>query len=160
MIRHIVVPTDFSAGADAALQLAIELARPFGATIELLHVYQVPAYAFPDGSVYVTPPETAAAIVRGAMEALEATQRRAAAGELTIATQLVEGPPVDAIVDASRRCDLIVMGTHGRTGLRHLFLGSVAERVVRQAHSPVLTVRSESGAASRDEDAISSRSAG
>jgi len=136
-IHHILAPTDFSASAIQAVTAAFELAQTFGAKLSLLHVIEVPAYA-----IEVALP----------LEALERDARRELALLLPEAeaaymdvTRLVDvGVPYQKIVETAtaEQVDLIVMATHGRTGLVHLVLGSVAERIVRLAPCPVLTIRS------------------
>jgi nucleotide-binding universal stress UspA family protein len=141
-IRKILVPTDFSEGSAAATEQALTLAHAFEASVTLLHVYQVPAYVFPDGSTFVAGPEVAARIEREAEDAIAAAARSAEQKSgVPVLTRTAIGAPFEEILRAARDFDLVVMGTHGRTGLRHLILGSVAERVVRQASCPVLTVR-------------------
>jgi universal stress protein A len=135
-IRHILTSTDFSEHAKQAVTAAFELAQTFGAKLSLLHVIEVPAYA-----IEVSLP----------LEALERDARRELAlllPEAEVAhvavTRLVNmGVPAQTILETatSEEVDLIVMATHGRTGLGHLVLGSVAERVVRLAPCPVLTIR-------------------
>jgi nucleotide-binding universal stress UspA family protein len=144
--RKFLVPTDFSEGSRAALAMALELARPLGASLTLVHVYQIPFYPLPDGGAIIAPPETAAAIVGQAEAELRRTAREAQRGnDLVIDARTVEGVPFSQIVRLAEegRYDLVVMGTHGRTGLGHLLLGSVAEKVVRASHIPVLTVHGQ-----------------
>jgi nucleotide-binding universal stress UspA family protein len=146
MIRKLLVPTDFSPPSEAALGYAVGLARDLGATITILHVYQLPNYVFPDGTVLLARAETTAQIAERTDAALERS-RRSVGEAVAVATQTAEGPPAEEIVRAAEAggYDLIVMGTHGRTGLPHLLLGSVAERVVRTATRPVLTIRCGGG---------------
>ena len=143
-ITRILVPTDFSTTADAALDYAYVLAERFGAPIELLHVLDDPFVA--DGmaaEAYISE----APVLRSAMlrEAQERLRHRAATREGVphIDTEVLFGNGARTIAEyaAERGVDLIVMGTHGRTGFAHLLLGSVAERLVRTAPCPVLTVR-------------------
>ena len=141
-IQKILVPTDFSRGASAATEQALSLAHAFGASVTLLHVYNVPTYVFPDGSTFIAGPEVAAKIEREVVDALASAGRAAERQSgVPVLTQSAIGAPYEEIIRAAKDFDLIVMGTHGRTGLRHLFLGSVAEKVVRHASCPVLTVR-------------------
>ena len=143
-ITRILVPTDFSATADAALDYAFVLAERFGAPIELLHVLDDPFVA--DGmaaEAYISEaPVLRSAMLRDAQERLRhrATTRE---GVTHIDTEVLFGHGARTIAEyaAERGVDLIVMGTHGRTGFAHLLLGSVAERLVRTAPCPVLTVR-------------------
>ena len=145
MFTHILVPTDFSEPSDSALEYARVLAAKFGASLHLLHVVEGPLASGPFGTeVFVTQP---AALERELFENAKAKleHRRISAmhpGQ-NAATEIVGGVTARAIVDyaVSRGMDLIVMGTHGRSGLPHLVMGSVAEKVVRHARCPVLTVR-------------------
>ena len=142
-IRLILVPVDFSAQSDAAFEYALALAGKLGARLDLLHVFQVPAFAFPDAAVAI-PTETLVEVQKAAEARLGTLQKRAEQAGVPATTDLFEGAPFVEIVRAARarEVDLIVMGTHGRTGLRHALLGSVAEKVVRKAPCPVLVVRS------------------
>jgi nucleotide-binding universal stress UspA family protein len=140
-IRTILVPTDFSATSDAALEYAREVAERFGASLHLLHVLQDPFVNGPLATeAYLTDtPGVRTTILE------DAKARIAHRLTATDHAEVVFGRGAETIVEyaADRRIDLIVMGTHGRTGMAHLLLGSVAERVVRTAPCPVLTVRAE-----------------
>lgn len=142
-IQHIMLATDFSPGSEAAAALAFEMARKFAARLTILHVYSAPVYIGAFGDAYALPPEVMEKIRADAERALDGLRLRAAKVAITAEPLALEGIAPDLIVAAarSRRVDLVVMGTHGRTGLKHLLLGSVAERVVRTAECPVLTVR-------------------
>ena len=145
----ILVPTDFSDGSHLALERALDLRQQFGAKIVLLHVYQIPI-SYPNGYVFTADIlgsiEQAA---RGQMlkekERAEGRARELAGGAAVpaIEAKLMIGAPALAIIEEAQKdgFDLIVMGTHGHTGLKHLLIGSVAERVVRSAPCPVLTIR-------------------
>jgi nucleotide-binding universal stress UspA family protein len=139
---HVLVPTDFSAFADQALDYAIRLARTLNARLTLLHVMQPVPMARVDMGVAL--PETylqeLEEAVQGSME--DALARVTAAG-LTGERVILYGVPFQEIVETAkaRQVDIIVMGTHGRTGLMHVLLGSVAEKVVRLAPCSVLVVR-------------------
>jgi len=141
-MRKILVATDFSEHARRAQQVALEVARAFDASVTLLHVYQLPAYLFFDGSSYVTPPQVAANILSDVDAALAAAKDAVADTGVSVSTAAEAGSPYEDIVRfaEARGFDLIVMGTHGRRGLRRLMVGSVAEHVVRSARVPVLTV--------------------
>ena len=145
-IRHILVPTDFSTTSDAALEYAREVAGRFGATLHLLHVLQDPFVKGPLVSeAYLTDtPGVRTTILDEAKARL--THRLGPPDNKAFAAhaEVVFGHGAETIVEyaADRDVDLIVMGTHGRTGMAHLLLGSIAERVVRTARCPVLTVRS------------------
>jgi nucleotide-binding universal stress UspA family protein len=138
-IRRIICPVDFSEPSENALDFAVELASKFGADIHLVHAYQLPVYALPDGAM-MAGPEFTTKVTTELGKALAALAQRKSGTK--IQTHLVEGIPYREVVRMTDelRGDLIVMGTHGRTGIRHLLLGSVAERVVRSAHVPVITV--------------------
>jgi nucleotide-binding universal stress UspA family protein len=141
----ILVPIDFSDHATAALDLAIELTRATPARVHLLHAYEVPLGAIPPYGV--TLPATLLEQVRdAAARRIEKSAQRVEAAGVACETHVVHGAPADAIVEtaANISADLIVMGTRGLTGVKHVLLGSVAERTVRTAPCPVLTIRSKS----------------
>ena len=148
-ITRILVPVDFSAHSERALQYATTLAGRYNATVEVLHVVEDPfiSGAWSPEAVAPNIPELLADLVaatRGKLNTLKAPAlRKGVRLETTVLTTVLTGKPADSITDYARteRFDLIVMGTHGRTGLSHALLGSVAERVVRKAPCPVLTVR-------------------
>jgi nucleotide-binding universal stress UspA family protein len=143
VISRILVPTDFSTHADAALEYARELARVFDASLHLLHVVENPlvvgAWASDTHAAEITGLQ--ATLVRDSAERLTRLSEDAA-DWMAVTTEVRTGAAADQILEsaAERHIDLIVMGTHGRTGLAHLVMGSVAERVVRKAASPVLTL--------------------
>lgn len=136
-IRHILVPTDFGEPAERAIALAIELARPLSAKITLLHVYEIPGAASYEG-VYLA----LDAYERDARAKLDERFRALVEEHADSEAALEQGPAWERIlaVAKERGCDLIVMGTHGRSGLERLLIGSVAERVVRASPVPVLTL--------------------
>ena len=136
-ILKILVATDFSPHASNALQWARSLAGAFGAKLILLHVIDVLSFAVTGG-------------VRTGIDPLSILSKEAyqCMGELKVLipdaqTVVREASPPAAIVDVALElnCQMIVMGTHGRSGVKHLLLGSVAEYVVRNSKIPVLTVR-------------------
>ena len=140
--RAILVPTDISADAAAALDLAIELATDGGAAIHLLHAYEIPISAVSPYGIEV-PPSLATDVRDAAARRLEQSAAKVRSRGVHCDAHLIHAPPVDGIVDAagSLRADLVVMGTRGLTGLKHVLLGSVAERTIRSAPCPVLTVK-------------------
>jgi nucleotide-binding universal stress UspA family protein len=146
-IKRILVPTDFSAASEVAFNYALDIAFRDGATMHLLHVLEEQSFAaaYPDGS-YVELPHVRQQLIREAEARLAAAGARCADVSVTATTQVVVGQPDPTIVQQAmdRRSDVIVMGTHGRKGFAHLMLGSVAERVLRTAPCPVLTVRDTS----------------
>jgi nucleotide-binding universal stress UspA family protein len=138
--KQILVPTDFGDAAVEAVDFAVGLARKHDATITLLHVYEVPVYPYSGLAIdadFITPIREAAMKELGrAFAALEQTGCKAR-------SQLECGVVwrhVLAVAEA-QKADLIVMGTHGRKGVMHALLGSVAEKVVRLSPIPVLTIR-------------------
>jgi universal stress protein A len=137
--QHILVPVDFSPDAERALDYAIALARQFQAHLTLLHIIHIPVTTDVDLSSYYGEMETSA------QQGMAANQKRVADAGLTADIAIMRGTPFREIVDVAgnQRVDLIVMGTHGRTGLQHLLLGSVAERVVRLAPCPVMVTRED-----------------
>jgi nucleotide-binding universal stress UspA family protein len=140
--QTLLVPIDFSGHSGAALDLAIELARPAQGRIHLLHAYEIPLGTLPPYGV--TLPESMLVDVRdAAARRIEKAARKVEDAGLECNTHVLHAPAADAIVEAARTLsvDLIVMGTRGLTGFKHALLGSVAERVVRTAPCPVLTVR-------------------
>jgi len=144
-IKKILVPTDFSADASRALAYAEEFAKPNGAEITLLHVIEPIYYATP-ADMYVTTPNLTAILDEQraiAKEQLAQTVARLTKQGTARRGILEVGIPAQVIVDLAqrRKVGLIVMSTHGRTGLAHMVMGSVAEKVVRTATCPVLTVR-------------------
>ncbi|MFI5178416.1 MAG: universal stress protein [Vicinamibacterales bacterium] len=144
-IKHILVPTDFSEPADAAVSYARTLAAEFGGRLHLLHVVPEPNL-LPWGSELSTVP-FADLLTQTEMAARERLTEIAAAmtdlaGRVTVEAQI--GTPVERVLTYidEHHIDLVVMGTHGRGLVGHMLLGSVAERVVRRSPVPVLTVHS------------------
>jgi nucleotide-binding universal stress UspA family protein len=139
--KHILVPVDFSHGSAKAIEQAATLASALGADIELLHAYQLPVLALPDSSVTVSPTYVADLTDRAQRELNRHRDSLLAQG-INATTKLVEGNPADTIVQRadSLPATLLVLGTHGRSGFKRFLLGSTAERVVRTATVPVLTV--------------------
>ena len=144
-MKTILHPTDFSPASRPAFRKAIEMARKDRATLTLLHVM---APMIPAGNLYISPrtyDEWAAAATESAHKAMGGLLERARAAGVKAKSIVVMGTPADAIVRTARtrRAELIVMGTHGRSGLSRVLLGSVASRVIATAPCPVLTVRSK-----------------
>jgi nucleotide-binding universal stress UspA family protein len=139
LFRRILVPHDFSDAADRALREAAALARETGGRLHVLYV-QAPFYVpihVPLGSI-----PDAASLTPDQTRALERRVRKvlgSTAPPVSVAVEVAQ--PAEAILAEARHADSIVMATSGRTGLPHLMLGSVAERVVRHAPVPVLTIR-------------------
>ena len=138
---QLLVPTDFSDGSRLAIDYAVKLASKLGASVHLLHVLEDPSAAGLFTEVYVD------------LDAVRNARRCDARGRMNalltdlhaprITDEIATGPVARTIAGsaADRGADFIVMGTHGRTGLAHVLVGSVAEQVIRVAGCPVLTVR-------------------
>jgi nucleotide-binding universal stress UspA family protein len=143
-IARIVVPVDFSAHADRAIEYAVTLGKQFGACVELFHVVEDPFASGGWGSeVYLSDLDgLRERALEEARTRLEARRTMIPAGGLPLVATVRMGHVAQTIVEYAKDAgaDLIVMGTHGRTGLAHFIIGSVAERVVRLAPCPVLTV--------------------
>lgn len=140
--QHFLVPIDFSEYADQALAYAIRLAGTLDARLTLLHAMQPLPMAGVDMGVAL--PATYLQEVEAEVQrSMEAALARVTAAGLTGEQVVLYGVPFQEIVDTAkaRQVDLIIMGTHGRTGLLHVLLGSVAEKVVRLAPCSVLVVR-------------------
>jgi universal stress protein A len=142
-IRQILAPTDFSEFSIQAIESAFALAQTFGAKLLLLHVVELPAYPV-EGFVPSTMGTTLIDdLQRQASLDLAQVLPEPPNATVEVSRQVVVGIPYRKIVEVAEaaKADLIVVATHGRTGLSHLVMGSVAERVVRTAPCPVLTIR-------------------
>jgi nucleotide-binding universal stress UspA family protein len=158
LIKKILVATDFSDTAQLAVDYAAALASEVGASVVVAHVAAIPVVAIPD-HLFVTAAETVQ-LMRELEIALGDVKRRVEErGAVPVETELAEGNAWSELIRIAkhRGCDLIVMGTHGRTGLTHLLLGSVAEKVVRHAPISVLTVRGNAPLAAAEPVEPSSR---
>jgi nucleotide-binding universal stress UspA family protein len=150
-LDRLLVPIDFSPSSRAALEYAAFLAEKAGAALEVLHVWE-PAGITGPASMAVLQAQGAAAGAgwsqtrEGVRRDVERFVTQSPARGRVAAVRVEAGEPSDGILEAARasRADLIVMGTHGRTGIARLLLGSVAEAVLRRATCPVLTVRGAS----------------
>lgn len=144
-IQTILVPTDFSPDARSALAKAKEFARAFGSRIVILHAYRVDLpMSTPDlGGGFLLPDRFYEELQASATSQVEALAAATVKDGVKAEGIAVEDRPAPGIVDAAKRlpADLIVMGTRGLTGLSHVLLGSVADRVIREASCPVLTVK-------------------
>jgi nucleotide-binding universal stress UspA family protein len=142
----ILVPTDGSEGAERAVSHALDVAAQYGATVHVLYVADTRAAlefdeAGVDGQMVVD------ALVNAGERAVERVAADARAAGVAVETAVERGGPVETILDYAERvdADLLVMGTHGRSGLDRVLLGSVTESVVRRSDRPVLTVRRSEG---------------
>ena len=138
--RKILVPTDFSHGGDAALDLATTLAKERGATLLIVHVEEPPA-AYGAGEMYYGMPDPVTDDLRKMLDQVGPTDP-----QVPCQRRLITGDPATAIAHLAQEegVEWIVMATHGRTGLMRLLMGSVAEAVVRRAPCPVVTLRQPS----------------
>jgi universal stress protein A len=141
-MKRIVVATDFSELSDEAIETAVALARESGATLDLVHVATEIVYAVPPPMDVLSVPVDMTAVVRAAATRLAAEETRVRGLGVVCEGNVLVGRAETEIVDHADKThsDLIVLGTHGRRGLGHVLLGSVAEKVVQHAHCPVLTV--------------------
>jgi nucleotide-binding universal stress UspA family protein len=145
-LRRILHPTDFSRASGAAFSRAVKMAKDNRAELIVVHVWSAVVPTVGDGYGYMPPKvyeemeASARAYGTKHLDALVAKARKAGARARGL---LVEGVPYERITRTAKaqHADLVVMGTHGRTGLARLFLGSVAERVVAMSPCPVMTVR-------------------
>lgn len=141
-VRTILSPVDFSEASAHAAQEARTLALETGAKLVLMHAVHDPVFAYTDGSGYLTP-VTIERYESEIKRRLDQVATELDAPGLAVEILVERGVPAEAICGAAERthADLIVIGTHGRSGLSRWLLGSVAERVLRTAKVPVLTVR-------------------
>lgn len=145
-LHHVLVPLDFSEGSQTATETAVDLARAFDARVTILNVFEVSMYVYASGP-FMPMFDTTDALEKAAREAIGARLAEVKTRYANVDAIVRCGHPWEEIVDATAelKADLVVMGTHGRRGLSHVFLGSVAERVVRMSSVPVLTVRGLKG---------------
>ena len=148
MIRlaKLLVPTDFSEDSEQAARYAVELAKRFQAEIHCVHVVDIPADLLSTSDYYMTGPSEGFLdqIREESKKNLEAFAKKNLEG-VGVRTAFLEGSPFVEIIRYAhnQEIDLVVIATHGRTGLRHVLFGSVAEKVVRKAPCPVLVVKRE-----------------
>lgn len=138
-LRNILVPIDFSACSEKGLAYAVPIARQFGAKITLLYVSQQQFHA----NEFAYLPIEESAVSWAATERMKSLATRGIAPELLGGTLVRNGVAFDEIVKAAKelKADLIVINTHGYTGLKHVLVGSTTERVARHAPCPVLVIR-------------------
>lgn len=151
--KNIVVATDLSDTSAAALRSAVELAAALGASVTLLHVLEPPPT--PPGleafALEGLPVDWEERLLRGralaAQERVASLAKAASTDAVTVSARLVTGLLPDSLVSEIKAngYDLLIVGSHGRTGVAHFFLGSVAEKLVRHAPCPVLVVRPPGG---------------
>ena len=156
MFTHILVATDYSEPADAALQYARTLAEQFGGSLHVVHVVEIPSAAI-GPEVYIgQSSEFQARLLEEARSRLEHLVTPNDRTRYGAVTAVISGTSARSIIDYATEhdIDLIVMGTHGRRGLSHLLMGSVAEHVMRHAPCPVMTVRQPPGRDARLPDRL------
>jgi nucleotide-binding universal stress UspA family protein len=141
--NKILVPVDFSKCSGAALDYALELAKALGASLEVIHAFEIPAFVPPQAVIALG--EVEATLAQHAEREARVTFSKFLSdrGIGDIPNQVLLGPPALSVLERLERgdIDMVVMGTHGRTGLTRWVMGSTAEKVVRGAPCPVLTVR-------------------
>jgi nucleotide-binding universal stress UspA family protein len=141
-IKNILCPIDYSVYSEKALKYAIEFAEKYNAKLYLMHVLDIRIYDITDPELYnvnVIDKETINKLRERLHKCISEDTRK----NIEVETIVIEGVPFAEIIKKAReyKVDLIVLGTHGRTGLSHAIMGSVAEKVVRKAPCPVLTIR-------------------
>ncbi len=138
--KHILLPTDFEPASASVLDVAVGMAQTFGAKLTLLHVWEIPIYPYME---FMLNSEMIASVEQRAIKRLETTLEGVKKLVPQADSMLKTGLPWTGILEAigDTQADLVVMGTHGRRGVSHVLLGSVAEKVVRLSPIPVLTVR-------------------
>ncbi|MBU6392141.1 MAG: universal stress protein [Planctomycetota bacterium] len=141
-IKNILCPIDYSIFSERALTYAIEFAEKYQTKLYLIHVLDIRIYDINDPELYsvnIVEKET----IDKLRERLLRCVNEETKGRISVEAIIVQGVPFSEIIKASKeyKIDLIVLGTHGRTGLSHAIMGSVAEKVVRKAPCPVLTIR-------------------
>jgi nucleotide-binding universal stress UspA family protein len=144
-IQRILVPHDFSETAQCALDYALDLAEKFEARLTIVHTYEVPILSYPEGPAITA--EMIQQVQSAAKTALDGLVSRTQRPDVGVDGILRQGSAWSEIIAAATeaKADLIVIGTHGRRGLSRALLGSVAEKVVRGASCPVLTVHGPPG---------------
>lgn len=144
-LNRILLPTDFSDYAGAATKYACAFAEQFAAELHLLHVLEVHLSATPAFGMGLVLPKYIEVSRQAAEKAFQEMLDPKWTEKQKVVTALVQGPPFLEIIRYAREkeIDMIIMATHGRSGLAHVLMGSVAEKVVRKAPCPVLTVRPE-----------------
>lgn len=139
-IKKILVPSDFSRESEKSLDYAVMTAKKFGAKIHLFHAIEPFPYTTTDAFMVVDNSEALRKIAETLIKTTAALIKKR--GVAVTSSLSVGSPAREIIIKADReKADMIIMGTHGRTGMEHVLLGSVAEKVIRLAKCPVLTIR-------------------
>jgi nucleotide-binding universal stress UspA family protein len=139
----VLVAVDFSPHSDEATRVAADIALRYGAQLLLLHVYEPVAYALPEGYISYTPDQLEKLFAEFEKRLQGAKQIAETIGAVRVDTRQTEGAIANTVVELAGQegFDLIVVGTHGRRGFERMIMGSVAEKILRQAPCPVLCVR-------------------
>ena len=145
-LKSILVPTDFSKQSQSAIRYGVEFALKFGAKLHVLHAVQDVANFLPELG-FINPAAALSNIepmLQSASKSMEEFLKPYKNQGVEFVTHCLQGNPLDEIILLAKEenIDLIILGTHGHTGLAHLFLGSLAETLVRQSPCPVLSLRS------------------
>lgn len=143
MYQTILMPTDGSQCSEAAIAHALELAQKLGSKVTFLYVLEDPTR-----NLWLTPempyvPELLQDLEGAAKAALDRAMALAQQAGVAAQTRQVSAKPVDGILEEAKNADLVVMGTHGRSGIDKMLLGSVTEGVLHRCHTPVLVVRTK-----------------
>lgn len=141
-MKNILCPVDYSVYSEMALKYAIEFAEKYQAKLYLMHVLDIRVYDITDPDLYdvnIVDEETLVKLRERLLRCVKEDTR----GKIAVEALIIQGVPFAEIIKTSKeyKIDLIVIGTHGRTGISHAIMGSVAEKVVRKAPCPVLTIR-------------------
>ncbi len=141
-IKNILCPVDYSVYSEMALKYAIEFAEKYRARLYLIHVLDIRVYDINEPDLYnvnIVDEETIAKLRERLLRCVTEDTK----GKIPVEAIIIQGVPFAEIIKVSKelKIDLIVLGTHGRTGISHAIMGSVAEKVVRKAPCPVLTIR-------------------
>lgn len=141
--KKILAPLDFSAQSPDVVRVAADLSKRYQAPLTLVYVYQPFVYMLPEGALAYAATQLTDMFVEFERNLASSKRDADAAGAYRTEVRVLQGAPAYEIVEFARThdFDLIVMGTHGRTGIKHALIGSIAEKVVRTAPCPVLTVR-------------------
>lgn len=142
--KRILVATDFSKASEAALEYAVGIAKALHANVTLVHAYEIPTYSYPDVAVPL-PPEMEREIEKASKRSLHDACERFGKSGVKLDAIVAKGKPwaqIERVAD-DEKADVIVLGTHARGPLGRVFLGSVAEKVVRTSKLPVLVVPSK-----------------
>ncbi|GAA0662177.1 universal stress protein [Natronoarchaeum mannanilyticum] len=140
MYERVLHPTDGSENAEVATKHAIEIARRFDAPLHALYVVDVSAVQSTDAFATSNFEATVEALETEGTERIEAVRERAEREGVEVTDEMVQGKPAETITEAADPDDVVVMGTHGRSGIDRYLIGSTTKKVVRTAEVPVVTI--------------------